>query len=378
MDGRSRVQVSLFLSDTLWLMDGNCPPTSGIIPVPPVMSSSVAELSSSQELSQLPGFISLSLPNDSKWLSPSVCLLREQIEVFAATSVDIAERRSGPKPSPGTVGLRCRHCMHLPSNCRSRGSVVYPKSISLMHQAIRNFQRYHFFQCSEIPQRVKDRFVSFRPNENQSKKGASSYWIQSSEQEFDMIDVEGDGTHVLSHVRFRSGPQGVNVPNAAAASAASAAIKTESSPEEDSKISGTKRRRAESSESSSDLSPTTNLTAFGLSPGTAAAFAGFDFAAADMSASGAVKTESSPEDSKPSGTKRRRRAESSSAESADLFASELSPGKVAAFDGLDMEEHIEIHHDHVAANTNRQHDNRTAEGESRSGSRKNEYSSRSA
>lgn len=122
-----------------------------------------------------------------------------------------------------------------------------------------------------------------------------------------MVDVEGDDMYVQPHVRF-------------APSSARAAVKTEDSSPEDQKISGTKRPRGDSSESSSDPSP---------------------------------------------GNK--------------SISSALSPGRAAAFDGLDIEEDLEIHDDHIQhANVHRQ-----GEGESRSSGRgesprKREYSSRSA
>mmetsp|Transcript_13931 Transcript_13931/g.40061 ORF Transcript_13931/g.40061 Transcript_13931/m.40061 type:complete len:100 (+) Transcript_13931:230-529(+) len=45
-----------------------------------------------------PGPIPFALPTDAEWLAPPVCLLREQLEVFAATPQDIAEKKSGSKP----------------------------------------------------------------------------------------------------------------------------------------------------------------------------------------------------------------------------------------------------------------------------------------
>lgn len=85
------------------------------------------------------GPIPFALPDDARWLAPPICLLREQLEVFAATPRDIAEKRSGSKPRLGAVGLRCRHCAAEPT--KAAGAVMFPMSTSHVHQAVRNFQR---------------------------------------------------------------------------------------------------------------------------------------------------------------------------------------------------------------------------------------------
>lgn len=83
--------------------------------------------------------IPFALPDDAQWLAPPICLLREQLEVFAATPRDIAEKRSGTKPLLGAVGLRCRHCVGEPT--KAAGAVMFPMSTSHVHQAVRNYQR---------------------------------------------------------------------------------------------------------------------------------------------------------------------------------------------------------------------------------------------
>ena len=83
----------------------------------------------------------LSLPSDAQHLSSSACILRQQIEVFAATLEDTMERGARHRPPVGAVGIRCIHCLHLPYKERSRGAVTFPSCIRLMYQGVRNFQR---------------------------------------------------------------------------------------------------------------------------------------------------------------------------------------------------------------------------------------------
>lgn len=131
--------------------------------------------------------IPLALPGDEEHLAKPLCLLRKQLEVFAATPQDISERKTGPKPPEGAVGLRCVHCAHL--SVKTRGAVVYPRSISLIHQAVRNFQRHHFWRCPLMPHESKEMMNSLKPSkEQQSKRNSNEYWLNSA-RAIGLVDV---------------------------------------------------------------------------------------------------------------------------------------------------------------------------------------------
>ena len=104
-----------------------------------------SQLSSAMTTSLQPSNILLSTPADSTWLSPSLCLLRSQIEYFAACPSDLtAKNRSGGNKAAvviGQVGIRCIWCNHRPRGDRAKGSELYPSNIGLIHQAVRNYQR---------------------------------------------------------------------------------------------------------------------------------------------------------------------------------------------------------------------------------------------
>ena len=90
----------------------------------------------------------LCLPTDKDVLSPSMCCLRQQIQVFSATAEDVQNRQRNHEISAGHVGLRCVHCLHLPYKDRARGAVMYPSSVRAVYQAARNFQRYVNYKSS--------------------------------------------------------------------------------------------------------------------------------------------------------------------------------------------------------------------------------------
>jgi hypothetical protein len=87
----------------------------------------------------------MSQPDDPSWLTPYLCLLRSQLEVFAATPEEIKAKLStgGNKVPPiaGQVGIRCVHCKTWDYKDRAKSSESFPSCIKNVHQAVRNFQR---------------------------------------------------------------------------------------------------------------------------------------------------------------------------------------------------------------------------------------------
>lgn len=108
----------------------------------------------------------LAIPEDKEWLSDTDCFVRKQIEVFCATSDDVNNARIDQKLTihKGQVGIRCVHCA-LTSGARFDG-VAYPVTIAGMYESVREFQRLHLDECTNVPPSVKTKL--------QGLKGASS------------------------------------------------------------------------------------------------------------------------------------------------------------------------------------------------------------
>ena len=132
----------------------------------------------------------LASPEDYTALSPSFCLLREQIEIFPAITEDVeARRRRGGQKDPisvGRVGLRCIHCRHIPHAQRTRGAIMYPNKMALIYQATRNFQRYHLKTCPHIPPGVIRDLGGMK--RQHAANNSDRYWITSAEAK-GLIDV---------------------------------------------------------------------------------------------------------------------------------------------------------------------------------------------
>lgn len=139
----------------------------------------------------------LSHPDDGDLLSPYLCIIRKQIEVFVATHKDIEAKLAvgGNKvpPQAGQIGLRCIHCKHVPFRDRAKSSESYPNLLKNIHQSVRNYQRHHWPKCKEIPDKVrKDVDACLGDKVSKSKGTAGQWWIRSCRDRglFDAEEVE--------------------------------------------------------------------------------------------------------------------------------------------------------------------------------------------
>jgi hypothetical protein len=88
-------------------------------------------LVSSEQNDPQRGSIPLYLDHDENCLTAYQCFLRKQIELFEAGDDELkgtAQGRNTPLHQ-GQIGIRCRHCAHLPKAARARGGVYYSRTI---------------------------------------------------------------------------------------------------------------------------------------------------------------------------------------------------------------------------------------------------------
>jgi hypothetical protein len=125
----------------------------------------------------------LAMPNDTESLSNRQCYVRTDfVEVFAASEKDVASRHSkgAQKLSVGQVGIRCIHCSHLRTKDRAERAVCYPSSISRIYQTVADMQRFHFEQCSEIPDETRQTYKSLKTTRPRGVGSPQGYWIESA------------------------------------------------------------------------------------------------------------------------------------------------------------------------------------------------------
>ena len=125
----------------------------------------------------------LALPSDRDSLSDRQCYVRsEMVEIFAASQKDVAARHSkgAQKLVIGQVGIRCVHCSHLRPRDRAERSVCYPKSICRIYQTVADMQRFHFENCREIPDHVRQLYKKLKTTRPRGVGSPQSYWVSSA------------------------------------------------------------------------------------------------------------------------------------------------------------------------------------------------------
>jgi hypothetical protein len=132
---------------------------------------------------------------DKYKLSDHQTLLRQQIEAFQATQDDVMTHTRGRnKPILlGQVGIRCRHCAHLPVSRRQKASTYFPSNKFGIYQAAQNMSTVHIQcgLCTEMPEAIKLKFIEIvsAKKMNCSSGAGRPYWAQSATQ-LGLVDTE--------------------------------------------------------------------------------------------------------------------------------------------------------------------------------------------
>jgi hypothetical protein len=135
----------------------------------------------------------LAMPSDKDSLSDRQCYVRsEMVEIFAASEKDVAARHSkgAQKLVIGQVGIRCVHCKHLRPRDRAERAVCYPSSVSRIYQTVADMQRFHFEQCRDIPDHVRQIYKKLKTTRPRGVGSPQTYWV-SSAKSIGLADTEG-------------------------------------------------------------------------------------------------------------------------------------------------------------------------------------------
>eukprot|EP00934_Nitzschia_sp_Nitz4_P000764 Nitzschia sp. Nitz4//scaffold118_size93875//8505//10234//NITZ4_004776-RA/size93875-augustus-gene-0.92-mRNA-1//-1//CDS//3329533688//764//frame0 len=128
----------------------------------------------------------LALPEDNHRLSAHQVFLRQQIEAFRASPRDVSTHKRGRnKPIlVGQVGIRCRHCAHIPVGNRQKGSTYFPAALDGLYQAAQNMSTTHLQcgLCANMPESVRQRFYYLISTKGASSGAGRPYWIKSAKK----------------------------------------------------------------------------------------------------------------------------------------------------------------------------------------------------
>jgi len=156
----------------------------------------------------------LAQAEDSLKLSSHQVLLRHQIEAFEATEDDVSTHTRGRnKPiTLGQVGIRCRHCAHLPVSRRQKGSTYFPATTMGLYQAAQNMSTTHMQcgLCTEMPEGIKQEFARLMSSKLASSGAGRPYWAESAKK-LGLVDTEEGGIRCIRDPPFT----GSNLPNVA-------------------------------------------------------------------------------------------------------------------------------------------------------------------
>ena len=122
--------------------------------------------------------IPLALQFDHEQLSDYQILVRQNLELFEASTEDVESNTQGRKKQVllGQVGLRCRHCCALPLRVRGRGAVYYPSKLQGIYQAAQNMAGSHLGNaCQQIPLPLKQELAQLRQRRDNAS-GGKKYW----------------------------------------------------------------------------------------------------------------------------------------------------------------------------------------------------------
>lgn len=152
-------------------------------------------------------YMLLSLPDDRMSLSETLCVVRENIEVFTASQADVDAPAPGRKHAVvvGQVGLRCIHCRHTIRNSdRVKRAVCYPSSIKRIYRTVIDMKLDHFTQCKFVPVSLKNHLNELKAVHTRSTGTTMLYFIKAAKSQgmedgpFGVILGEGKDTNMAS------------------------------------------------------------------------------------------------------------------------------------------------------------------------------------
>ncbi len=127
----------------------------------------------------------LAQPEDISALNALHVFVRQQIEIFAASSSEMAQPAPGRKIAIrlNQVGLRCIHCKDLPPKDRVKRATCYPSCVGRVYHSVSDMKFDHFPNCKGLSAQLKAEFDALRAEgkrggERRSTSGSSSSTAQ--------------------------------------------------------------------------------------------------------------------------------------------------------------------------------------------------------
>ena len=138
----------------------------------------------------------LGMPNDMNCLSESLCIVRNNIEVFTATELDVRAPAPGRKKPVqfGQVGLRCVYCRLLPSKERKKRACAFPASVKRIYRSVIDMKLDHFKVCPCVPPGLKAKLCELQEASKRST-GVTVQYFDHAAKLMGLVDVK-DGVGI--------------------------------------------------------------------------------------------------------------------------------------------------------------------------------------
>lgn len=139
----------------------------------------------------------LAMPQDRHCLSETLCIVRNNVEVFTATEADINAPAPGRKRpiQVGQVGLRCVYCRMCNQRDRVKRATCFPSSMKRIYRAVIDMKLDHFKNCPYVPSGLKGRLDQLQAGSTRSTGMTVQYFVKSA-KELGMMDNEEDGVSI--------------------------------------------------------------------------------------------------------------------------------------------------------------------------------------
>ncbi|KAL3827705.1 hypothetical protein ACHAXA_000578 [Cyclostephanos tholiformis] len=139
----------------------------------------------------------LAMPHDRHCLSETLCIVRNNVEVFTATENDINAPAPGRKRpiQVGQVGLRCVYCRMCHQRDRVKRATCFPSSIKRIYRAVIDMKLDHFKNCPYVPAGLKARLDQLQAGSTRSTGMTVQYFVKSA-RELGMSDSVIDGVFI--------------------------------------------------------------------------------------------------------------------------------------------------------------------------------------
>jgi hypothetical protein len=139
----------------------------------------------------------LAMPQDRHCLSETLCIVRNNVEVFTATENDINAPAPGRKRpiQVGQVGLRCVYCRMCHQRDRVKRAMCFPSSIKRIYRSVIDMKLDHFKNCPYVPAGLKARLDHLQAGSTRSTGMTVQYFVKSA-RELGMCDSTEDGVFI--------------------------------------------------------------------------------------------------------------------------------------------------------------------------------------